>query len=578
MSRMATPEKHPKSGVYYFRMAVPKDLIPIIGKTAFKTSLKTKSLAEAKRLFPSYLEEAHREIELARLKLSDEPSVNLTVKDCVILAERWYIRIRDRMEASGDFTEILVRDAEWCDGKYRYHEFGLSDTLPISGSEIVRATEAQLKELAEDLRGHIEGQLDIEGIAVPFGCPSFIQLARSFYPYIPRLESLCRARYKDDWTYQPIRCELAGNALSIVIEESQAPLKSVNNSSRLVKKTNSITTVLDAYIELEKSRVSVKGGRLKTLDETDSKVRSLVKIIGDLDVSAVQRSDIVKLRDTLGLMPSSGGKSVKNKAPEEQIRIAEERGLNRYAPNSVKKALKLLSTVFTHAMDMGLITHNPVNGVKVKAFVDKSETKEDRGYSEAEIELAFQDEIFHSTKISTSYGMASYWIPILCRYTGARINEIAQLRKEDVIVTGEGLAHLYLREGEDQNLKSPSSVREIPVPKHIVELGFLEYANKQTNWLFPKLRPNKYGNRGVKIGQWWTDIVRGKKIKISQPSHGFRHAFKTFMRSLSVEDSVSDAITGHAAVNEGGRYGMVTIETKRAAIDKLPRLNLKRIW
>lgn len=89
MSRMATPHKDPKSGVYYFRMAVPKDLVSIIGKTAFKTSLKTKSLNEAKRIFPSYLEEAHREIELAKLKLSDEPSVNLTVRDCVILAERW---------------------------------------------------------------------------------------------------------------------------------------------------------------------------------------------------------------------------------------------------------------------------------------------------------------------------------------------------------------------------------------------------------------------------------------------------------------------------------------------------------
>ena len=56
MSRMATPHKDPTSGVYYFRMAVPKDLVPIIGKTAFKTSLKTKSLNEAKQIFPSYLE------------------------------------------------------------------------------------------------------------------------------------------------------------------------------------------------------------------------------------------------------------------------------------------------------------------------------------------------------------------------------------------------------------------------------------------------------------------------------------------------------------------------------------------
>ena len=50
------------------------------------------------------------------------------------------------------------------------------------------------------------------------------------------------------------------------------------------------------------------------------------------------------------------------------------------------------------------------------------------------------------------------------------------------------------------------------------------------------------------------------------------------MRGLFIEDSVSDAITGHAATTEGGRYGTVTLEVKKVAIDKLPRLDLQRIW
>ncbi|WP_346014847.1 DUF6538 domain-containing protein [Vibrio sp. J1-1] len=48
MSIMTSPYKHPQTGVYYFRMAVPKALVPIIGKTVFKTSLRTKKLREAK--------------------------------------------------------------------------------------------------------------------------------------------------------------------------------------------------------------------------------------------------------------------------------------------------------------------------------------------------------------------------------------------------------------------------------------------------------------------------------------------------------------------------------------------------
>lgn len=577
MSRMATPHKDPKSGVYYFRMAVPKDLVPIIGKTAFKTSLKTKSLTEAKRIFPSYLEEAHREIELAKLKLSDEPSVNLTVRDCVILAERWYMRVRDRMEASGDFTEILVRDAQWCGGEYQFHEFGLSDTLPISGSEIVRATESQLRELAEDLRKHIESQLDIEGIAVPFSSANFIQLGRAFYPYVIRLESLCRARYKDDWTYQPLNCELADKELSVRSEVKAAPLMS-NTQSIISVKTQAISAVLEDFIVVEKAKVNAKSARSKTLDETKSRISKLITFLGDHDVTKFKRSDIVQLRDILCLIPKTSDKSLLAKPVAEQIRICEEKKMKRYAANTVIKDLKLLSRVFSHAIDRGFIETNPVNGVTIKSSGDKSQVKAAKGYTESDIQLIFKDEVFHVEDAPKIYGMACYWIPLICRYTGARINEIAQLRKVDVCKSESGIDYLYIRQGEEQNIKTVSSVREIPIPEHIKELGFLDYVASTTEWLFPKLPTNMYGDKGLKIGQWWGKRVRSKNIVIAQPSHAFRHTFKTQMRSLFIEDSVSDAITGHAATTEGGRYGTVALEVKKVAIDKLPRLDLQRIW
>lgn len=577
MSRMATPHKDPKSGVYYFRMAVPKDLVPIIGKTAFKTSLKTKSLNEAKQIFPSYLEEAHREIELAKLKLSDEPSVKLTVRDCVILAERWYIRVRDRMEASGDFTEILVRDAQWCGGEYQFHEFGLSDTLPISGSEIVRATESQLRELAEDLREHIESQLDIEGIAVPFSSANFIQLGRAFYPYVIRLESLCRARYKDDWTYQPLNCELADKELSVRSEVKAAPLM-LNTQSITSFKTQAISAVLEDFIVVEKAKVNAKSARSKTLDETKSRISKLISFLGDHDVAKFKRSDIVQLRDILCLIPKTSDKALLAKPVAEQIRICEEKKMDRYAANTVIKDLKLLSRVFSHAIDRGYIETNPVNGVTVKSAADKSQVKAAKGYTEGDIQLIFKDEVFHVEDAPKIYDMACYWIPLICRYTGARINEIAQLRKVDVCKSESGIDYLYIRQGDEQNVKTVSSVREIPIPEHIKELGFLDYVASTTDWLFPKLPTNMYGDKGLKIGQWWGKRVRSKNIVIAQPSHAFRHTFKTQMRSLFIEDSVSDAITGHAATTEGGRYGTVALEVKKVAIDKLPRLDLQRIW
>ncbi|EKO3811024.1 hypothetical protein [Vibrio harveyi] len=43
-------------------------------------------------------------------------------------------------------------------------------------------------------------------------------------------------------------------------------------------------------------------------------------------------------------------------------------------------------------------------------------------------------------------------------------------------------------------------------------------------------------------------------------------------------DSVADSITGHAPANIGASYGTVDLQTKKKAIDRLPRLALSRLW
>jgi hypothetical protein len=46
--RMARPWKHPKSGVYYLRVRVPRDLVSLVGHAVEKQSLRTKDVGEAR--------------------------------------------------------------------------------------------------------------------------------------------------------------------------------------------------------------------------------------------------------------------------------------------------------------------------------------------------------------------------------------------------------------------------------------------------------------------------------------------------------------------------------------------------
>lgn len=59
-----------------------------------------------------------------------------------------------------------------------------------------------------------------------------------------------------------------------------------------------------------------------------------------------------------------------------------------------------------------------------------------------------------------------------------------------------------------------------------------------------------------------------------QPSHGWRHRFKTLGRELGLSDRVIDAIQGHAGRTAGDGYGDVTITAKLRVIDALPYYNL----
>ena len=65
---MSRPHKHSKTGVYYFRKAVPDDLRAIIGKREEKISLRTKTPAEAKLAYARIAAEVENRWKALRSK------------------------------------------------------------------------------------------------------------------------------------------------------------------------------------------------------------------------------------------------------------------------------------------------------------------------------------------------------------------------------------------------------------------------------------------------------------------------------------------------------------------------------
>ncbi|EJE4224558.1 site-specific integrase [Vibrio parahaemolyticus] len=562
---MASPYKHPQTGVYYFRMAVPKKLVPIIGKTVFKKSLQTKNLSEAKPRFTECLSDAQKQIAVAQLKLSNSSNVELNVRDCAIIAERWYEYVKNEVDTSGNYDLFLKRDV---DAEGSVHEFGLSDTLSLYGSEVDTATPEQLQELADELKEFIVAQLDREGLVVSSHSESFRQLAVAFYHYIHRIEVLCRARYNRDYGYEAISNPIADKPLSV------NPSANKRQPKRQKASQYSISNVFKRYHQSE----ILKDKDAKALYEAGLQIERLIEVIGDLDVTEVTRAHIVEFRDTLLQLPKSKIASIRNRPLLEQIELVKIQGLETLSATTVKNCLRKASVVFSYAIELGIIDSNPHVGVRVATAEKKTEASEGKGYTDSEILRLFQADVFNDANARKPYGMACYWVPLLCRYTGARLEEMSQLHKSDVSQSDSGIHYLNIRRGEGQSVKNNSSLRHVPIPAHLIELGFLDYVAESVGFLFPELKENKYGKKSAALSKWWGQTVRSLGIHTTQPAHAFRHTFKTALRRLGIADTVSDAITGHTPAGVGGSYGTVELETKKEAIDRLPRLALSRLW
>ena len=171
---------------------------------------------------------------------------------------------------------------------------------------------------------------------------------------------------------------------------------------------------------------------------------------------------------------------------------------------------------------------------------------------------------------------AKKWTPFLCAYTGARIAEMTQLRKEDV---REHNGIRYLRITPEAGSVKTSEYRDVPLHRHLIELGFLDFVEASANGpLFyaeggtrgGKRHPSK--NVADQVAEW----VRGLGIVPPgvKPNHAWRHRLKTVGREIGVDPRVLDAIQGHAARTAGDDYGDVTLKARAVTIEKFPEYSL----
>ncbi|WP_455284221.1 DUF6538 domain-containing protein [Cupriavidus necator] len=278
----------------------------------------------------------------------------------------------------------------------------------------------------------------------------------------------------------------------------------------------------------------------RTIGIQNRVVRRFHELVGAPPVEQIERKHVVQFKDKL----LESGQTATN--------------TNKYLTN--------LSTLLNYAASNLLLPANPASGVKV---LEQKRAKEAR----LPFDLAALNAIFagpvHAQRERPrgGAGEAAYWLPLLGLFTGARLEELAQLRPEDVYqeayIDRNGVEHpawviAITDRGDEQGLKNASSRRRVPVHAVLQRLGFIEYAQqaKGRHRIFHELRPDSMGAESGNWSKWFGKYLR--KVKVTDKRmvfHSFRHKFKDAARDAGIAEDVSDALSGHSNGSVARNYG-----------------------
>jgi integrase len=237
--------------------------------------------------------------------------------------------------------------------------------------------------------------------------------------------------------------------------------------------------------------------RQQTVDGHRLRVRAFVDKAGDLPLTAVTRA---AASDFLGALKVSN------------------RTRNSYSTT--------LRSIFDCARRRGRFTgDNPFEGMKAKVAGSSYAP-----FTVAELQTLF-DAMPRETKPKKhTPDTAMPWVALIALYTGARLEEIAQLTTADVreeTANGATVWCVDVHNGGTNKLKNETSARLIPVHSELARLGLLDYVQALPRGpLFPGLtrRESKGGKIGARVGELFREKLVSLKLKRDGLCfHSFRH-------------------------------------------------------
>ena len=512
---MTRPWKHPKTGIFWLRKRVPKDLLLAVGRNEEKRSLATRDPVEAKRRLAEALVDV--EARWARLRAAPADQALPETSTTSSISEReaheisrvFYDRYLEMYadNPSSGFWKPEIGQTLWRAVDYKL--LWDSPELRLSHDK-QREAEAWCADEARGVAAHRGLQLDEASLVV---------LSRAIGAAVQSASLKLQRLLQGEYDAPPPSPTVPGAS------PAERPLASPGVP---------FAKLFDGW-QAEK----VPGA--KTAYTWKRVMDQLGAHLGHTDGGRLTPEDVIGWKNVL-VEAGLKGKTIRD---------------GKLAP---------LRAILQWGVDNRLLRENVAERVTVSVKAKVSQGR--RGYTDEEAKAVLAAALKETDPLRR-------WVPWICAYTGARVAEVCQLRAED-LHRRDGVWFLALA-AEAGSLKNANSERALPVHSALLSAGFPAFvAGVKAGPLFADLKPDRFGSRGgngTKVLSRWVRDQGLKDPRIS-PNHSWRHRFKTLGRRHGLASDIVDAITGHGRKTVADSYGEFELAALAREIEKIPCLQL----
>ncbi len=543
---MSRPSRHPKTGIFWLRKRVPSDLVARVGRAIEYFSLQTREPGEAKQRHAEAV--ARLEARWAELRCGEPAAGPGATTDATpsprSLSEReageragwmyahWLGLHRENPSQQRFWPTDLYRHL-WRSpgGRIEHKEDGrtaVRAVLSFAQAEKVAELEAWCRDQAETVLALHDVEADEASV---------LRVAKAVAAQVQRASLTLAALARGEPGVGP------------------APVATAAPAAKPAKAVGLIELVEAWWREAERT-----GKSESTRESYTNTFKQLVAFLKHDEAYRVTVEDVRRFKDH----------RLATRKPNGQL----------LSPTTVKNSdLAALKSVFGWGVANGRLGENPATDVTV-ARVSKVRLREREFTAEEARRLLEAASTMERGRELPQTHAAKRWIPWVLAFTGARVGEIAQLRRQDLrkeAVEGHPNGVWVLRITPEAGRVKTKHAREVPLHAQLVEMGFPEFVAGATGerlFLVPDAKGDIAGPlRGLKnrLSEAAREHVDDPGVS---PNHSWRHRFRTVATESGVSGNVIDAICGWSAKSVGERYGSVTLKARADAIARLNRIEV----